>query len=136
MITRTKQHETVNILVCWIVYFTSLLTTISRNYTSCCNSRPPLHKLKYINSFMGNLNAAGYYTFSMSVARFPHVYKFYLTVILHFVKEKTHFSNFCYAFECVWGSKKIQTVTRFGGFSNRIVIIRSVNRKFGYTSHP
>ena len=34
------------------------------------------------------------------------------------------------------GSKKILTVKRYGDFSNRIVNIRSVNRKFGYTSHP
>ena len=36
---------------------------------------------------------------------------------------------------CV-GKQKILTVKRFGGFSNRRVNIGSVNRKFGYTSHP
>ena len=38
---------------------------------------------------------------------------------------------------CVQGSKKkVLMVKLFDGFSNRIVNIRSVNRKFGYMSHP
>ena len=64
---------------------------------------------------------------------------FFLAFVLHFVVNACIFSIIlCFKCVCVetQGKKKILPVKQFSVFSNRIVYIRSVNRQFGYPSHP
>ena len=130
----------------FLLYFTSFSTTFSQNYTSCCKSRPTV---EYIHSWVKCSGLC--ITFSQCQSpdwglgqtlsndcqikmfiSFSRVYNFYIT----FWKIRNAFLKLLLGFKCVRGSKKILTVKRYGDFSNRIVNIRSVNRKFGYTSHP
>ena len=121
------------------------MTTFSQNYTSCCNSRPPL---QYILSWvkcgglcitfsqcqspgwgLGQTLSNGCQFEILKSIAFSRFCDFF---ILHFVRKEKHFQLLL----CVRGSKKkVLMVKLFDGFSNQIVNKWSVNRKFGYMLH-